>query len=98
METIEAERELPPMIRQLLSRDPAIAEIWNRQKPHIQEKRDASPRHEPMAIRRALISVYDKVGLVPFAGALAARGIALVSTGGSARTSRRISSSAVSWR
>ena len=30
METIEAERELPPMIRQLLSRDPAISEIWNR--------------------------------------------------------------------
>jgi phosphoribosylaminoimidazolecarboxamide formyltransferase / IMP cyclohydrolase len=40
----------------------------------------------PRPIRRALISVYDKDGLVPFARALAERGIALVSTGGSART------------
>jgi phosphoribosylaminoimidazolecarboxamide formyltransferase/IMP cyclohydrolase len=39
----------------------------------------------PRPIRRALISVSDKEGLVPFAGALAKRGIALVSTGGSAR-------------
>jgi phosphoribosylaminoimidazolecarboxamide formyltransferase/IMP cyclohydrolase len=37
-------------------------------------------------IRRALISVSDKAGLVPFAKALAARGVALISTGGSART------------
>ena len=36
-------------------------------------------------IRRALISVSDKQGLVPFARALASRGVALVSTGGSAR-------------
>src|ERR1051326_7786136 len=40
----------------------------------------------PRPIRRALISVSDKEGLVPFARALAARGVALVSTGGSART------------
>ena len=40
----------------------------------------------PRPIRRALISVYDKTGLVPFAQRLAARGVALVSTGGSART------------
>lgn len=33
-------------------------------------------------VSRALISVSDKAGLVPFAEALAARGIALVSTGG----------------
>jgi len=38
-----------------------------------------------MPIRRALISVSDKTGLVPFAAALAARGIVLVSTGGTAR-------------
>jgi phosphoribosylaminoimidazolecarboxamide formyltransferase / IMP cyclohydrolase len=37
-------------------------------------------------IRRALISVYDKTGLVRFAERLAARGVVLVSTGGSART------------
>jgi len=37
-------------------------------------------------IRRALISVYDKEGLVRFAEGLAARGVALVSTGGTART------------
>src|SRR5947207_12197844 len=40
----------------------------------------------PRPIRRALISVSDKTGLVPFARELAARGVALVSTGGSART------------
>ena len=39
----------------------------------------------PRPVRRALISVSDKTGLVPFARALAARGTALVSTGGSAR-------------
>ena len=37
----------------------------------------------PRPIRRALVSVSDKGGLVPFARALAARGVALVSTGGS---------------
>ena len=39
-------------------------------------------------IRRALISVSDKSGLVDFAQALADRGVALVSTGGSARAMR----------
>ena len=37
-------------------------------------------------IRRALISVYDKTDLAPFARALVERGVALISTGGSART------------
>jgi len=36
-------------------------------------------------IARALLSVSDKTGLVPFARALAAQGVALVSTGGTAR-------------
>ena len=40
----------------------------------------------PQELRRALISVSDKSGVVPFAGALAARGVALVSTGGTAQT------------
>ena len=35
--------------------------------------------------RRALISVFDKTGIVDFARALAARGIEIISTGGSAR-------------
>jgi phosphoribosylaminoimidazolecarboxamide formyltransferase / IMP cyclohydrolase len=39
----------------------------------------------PRPLRRALVSVSDKAGLVPFASALVARGVALVSTGGSAR-------------
>jgi phosphoribosylaminoimidazolecarboxamide formyltransferase / IMP cyclohydrolase len=39
-------------------------------------------------IRRALFSVSDKTGLVPFARALAERGAAIISTGGSARTLR----------
>jgi phosphoribosylaminoimidazolecarboxamide formyltransferase/IMP cyclohydrolase len=37
-------------------------------------------------IARALLSVSDKTGLVPFARALAAMGVAFVSTGGTART------------
>jgi phosphoribosylaminoimidazolecarboxamide formyltransferase / IMP cyclohydrolase len=36
-------------------------------------------------LQRALVSVADKTGIVPFAAALAARGVALISTGGSAR-------------
>jgi phosphoribosylaminoimidazolecarboxamide formyltransferase/IMP cyclohydrolase len=39
-------------------------------------------------IRRALISVSDKTGLVPLARALAARGVEILSTGGSARALR----------
>src|SRR3954447_15463045 len=45
-----------------------------------------APRPEAViAMRRALISVSDKKGLAPFAQALVSRGVALVSTGGSAR-------------
>jgi len=39
-------------------------------------------------IQRALLSVTDKTGLVPFAEALASFGVELVSTGGTARTLR----------
>ncbi|HLY04400.1 MAG TPA: bifunctional phosphoribosylaminoimidazolecarboxamide formyltransferase/IMP cyclohydrolase [Rhizomicrobium sp.] len=39
-------------------------------------------------IRRALISVSDKIGLVEFARALAERGVALISTGGTAKALR----------
>ena len=39
-------------------------------------------------IRRALLSVSDKTGLVPFASALAAAGVALLSTGGTAKALR----------
>ena len=39
-------------------------------------------------IRRALISVSDKAGLVQFAQALTARGVEILSTGGSARALR----------
>lgn len=37
------------------------------------------------AIRRALVSVSDKTGLLPFAEALVARGVEILSTGGTAR-------------
>lgn len=37
-----------------------------------------------IAVRRALISVYDKTGLVPFAARLAAAGVEIVSSGGTA--------------
>ncbi len=39
-----------------------------------------------MPIKRALLSVSDKKGLVDFARALAARGVALISTGGTSKT------------
>lgn len=39
----------------------------------------------PIPVRRALLSVYDKSGLVDLARALAAHGIEIVSTGGTAR-------------
>ena len=39
-----------------------------------------------LPIRRALISVSDKSGIVEFARALAARGVTIISTGGSAQT------------
>ncbi|TVQ57660.1 MAG: bifunctional phosphoribosylaminoimidazolecarboxamide formyltransferase/IMP cyclohydrolase PurH [Rhodobacteraceae bacterium] len=42
----------------------------------------------PSPIRRALLSVSDKTGLAPFAAALAARGVALISTGGTAAALR----------
>jgi len=40
------------------------------------------------AVTRALVSVFDKTGVVEFARALAARGIEIVSTGGTARLLR----------
>ena len=43
---------------------------------------------KPLPIRRALISVSDKSGLVAFAQALAGRGIEILSTGGSAKALR----------
>src|SRR5689334_4196633 len=41
---------------------------------------------ESIKIRRALLSVSDKSGLVPFARALAAQGVEIISTGGTAKT------------
>jgi len=41
-----------------------------------------------VTIRRALLSVSDKTGLVEFARALAARKVELLSTGGTARALR----------
>ena len=40
-------------------------------------------------VRRALLSVSDKTGLVAFATALAERGVELISTGGTAGALRR---------
>ena len=42
-----------------------------------------------MKIRRSLLSVYDKTGLVEFARGLAARGVELVASGGTARALRQ---------
>ena len=37
-----------------------------------------------LPVKRALVSVYDKTGLVPFAQRLAAAGVEIVSSGGTA--------------
>ena len=50
--------------------------------------RDFATMTDIVAIKRALISVSDKNGLVPFARALAARGVEILSTGGSAKALR----------
>src|SRR5215472_11142493 len=42
----------------------------------------------PQAIRRSLLSVSDKAGLAAFAAGLEARGVELISTGGTARELR----------
>ena len=42
----------------------------------------------PVVLRRALLSVSDKTGLLELARALAALGVELLSTGGTARTLR----------
>ncbi|MFQ6102099.1 MAG: phosphoribosyl-ATP diphosphatase [Anaerolineae bacterium] len=49
---------------------------------------DPSNREEQakMSIKRAILSVYDKTGLVDFARPLAERGVDLVASGGTART------------
>ncbi|MEM6326628.1 MAG: bifunctional phosphoribosylaminoimidazolecarboxamide formyltransferase/IMP cyclohydrolase [Bacteroidota bacterium] len=50
--------------------------------------KDLPPPPDRVAIRRALLSVSDKTGLAAFAARLAAHGVELVSTGGTARTLR----------
>ena len=49
---------------------------------------NASPQEDRTPITRALLSVSDKTGLVPFAEALAAAGVEILSTGGTAKTLR----------
>ncbi len=48
----------------------------------------ATPAPDLAPLHRALLSVSDKDGLIPFAQALAARGVELLSTGGTARALR----------
>src|SRR6201996_3715178 len=45
-----------------------------------------SPNEEKRPIRRALVSVYDKTGLVELAQGLATAGVEIVSTGSTAKT------------
>ena len=49
---------------------------------------DSPTSGAPVRIRRALLSVSDKTGLIELARALAARGVELLSTGGTARALR----------
>ncbi|MDX1546532.1 MAG: bifunctional phosphoribosylaminoimidazolecarboxamide formyltransferase/IMP cyclohydrolase [Rhodothermales bacterium] len=52
------------------------------------EVKDLPPPPDAVRVRRALLSVFDKTGLVDFARRLAAQGVALVSSGGTARALR----------
>ena len=54
----------------------------------IQPKKSLSQPEDTYPIRRALLSVSNKTGLVDFARRLGRRGVELVSTGGTARTLR----------
>src|SRR5215471_18751886 len=54
--------------------------------PALSQRGEMAAMNASRPIRRALISVSDKSGIVPFARALAERGVALISTGNSART------------
>ena len=50
--------------------------------------KDLPPPDDQRPIQRALLSVFDKSGLVPFAERLVGHGIELISSGGTARTLR----------
>ena len=50
--------------------------------------KDLPPPEDRYPVQRALLSVFDKSGLVPFARTLHERGVVLLSTGGTARTLR----------
>jgi phosphoribosylaminoimidazolecarboxamide formyltransferase / IMP cyclohydrolase len=50
--------------------------------------KDLPPPEDRIRPRRALLSVFDKAGLVPFAEGLVRHGVALVSTGGTAKALR----------
>lgn len=50
--------------------------------------KDLPEPHDQYPIRRALLSVFDKTGLLPFAQRLHHHGVALISTGGTARALR----------
>ena len=52
------------------------------------QSKDLPPAADRYPVRRALLSVSDKTGLVPFARRLAALGVELVSTGGTAQALR----------
>lgn len=51
-------------------------------------KPKTTPAQDIIPLRRALLSVSDKAGLVDFANALVSRGVHLLSTGGTAKTLR----------
>src|SRR6201987_869769 len=94
-ETIRASRQ--PLLRETLGfrchREGEIIAVQAEQDARIQpdtkapgSKAEQNEGRKP--IRRALLSVTDKSGLVEFGRALASHGVELVSTGGTARTLR----------
>ncbi len=80
-------RSCPRGRRRSVGTHPTRRPPWPRQAARAKRPAPVPNPAEPMPsdlrrVSRALLSVSDKAGLVPFAAALAARGVALVSTGG----------------
>lgn len=89
----EEHRLLPEVIQQLLKSDLTIpATEKNRPLAQLSDSSSTSQSltlpTSPLTIRRALLSVSDKTGLIPFAKELSERGVELISTGGTAHVLR----------
>src|SRR5690606_39633998 len=74
-------------VRRRGDRDPEEPLVMSHPAPHVPSAPDVQLADDAQRpVRRALLSVYDKTGLVELATALHAAGVELVSTGSTAST------------